>query len=141
MKYAIINLAIIATTILILVSSCFNENDIKYQRYFADGSELYKIHCQNCHMQDGKGLQALIPPLTDTAFIKENRKKLPCYIAYGLKDSIMVHGKVYNEIMPPEKHLAPIDIAKVLTFISNSYGNKQGIYEVTEVNRNLNICP
>lgn len=126
--------------IALLMSACVDENDIKYQRYYADGSQLYKTHCQNCHMDDGKGLASLIPPLNDTTYLKNNRKKLPCFVVYGLKDSIVINGIDYQGIMPAEKHLAAIDLAKVLTYITNSFGNKQGIYDVTEVEENVKDC-
>ena len=125
---------------MILISAC-SEEDIKYQRYYADGSQIYKVHCENCHMKDGSGLVNIIPPLTDTAFLSKNRNQLTCYIAYGLSDTIIVNDVEYSGVMPAEKHLAAIDIAKVLTYITNSFGNKQGIYDVTEVQNNLNkVC-
>lgn len=124
----------------IFISAC-SEEDINYQRYYADGSQIYKVHCENCHMKDGSGLVNIIPPLTDTTFLRKNRQQLACYIAYGLSDTITVNNVEYNGVMPAEKHLAAIDIAKVLTYITNSFGNKQGIYDVTEVQNNLNkVC-
>jgi mono/diheme cytochrome c family protein len=113
---------------------------VKYQRYYADGSQVYKVHCQNCHMADGKGLAQLIPPLTDSLYLIKNREKLVCFIVYGLNDSIKINGIVYDGKMPAEKHLAAIDLAKVLTYITNSFGNQQGIYDVKEVEKNLNNC-
>ena len=121
------------------ISSCGEEN-IKYQRYYADGSQLYKIHCQNCHMSKGEGLAELIPPLTDSTFLRKNREKLVCYVNYGLNDSIKINGVDYQGQMPAEKHLAPIDLAKTLTYITNSFGNNQGIYDVVEVQKNLTNC-
>jgi hypothetical protein len=91
-------------------------------------------------MDDGQGLAALIPPLTDTVFLKNNREKLACFIVFGLKDSIVINGKTFDGVMPAEKHLAPIDLAKLLTYVTNSFGNKQGIYEVAEVEKNLQKC-
>lgn len=123
----------------ILISSC-SEDEIKYHRYFADGSQLYKTHCENCHMKDGKGLANIIPPLTDSVFLKNKRSELACYISYGLNDTIVVNGEVYDSPMPAEKHLTAIDIAKVLTYITNSFGNKQGIFELKEVETNISNC-
>jgi mono/diheme cytochrome c family protein len=134
-------IALFSTLIITtIVSSCVNENSIKYQRYYSDGAQLYKIHCGNCHMDDGKGLAALIPPLNDSTFLKNNRKNIPCIVVYGLSDSIKINGKDYQNVMPAEKHLAAIDLAKVLTYITNSFGNNQGIYDVTEVEKNLTDC-
>jgi len=128
------------TVISIIMSACGDENSIKYQRYYADGSQIYKVHCANCHMDDGKGLAALIPPLTDTIYLRKNRDKLACFIVYGLQDTIIVNNQEYQGKMPAEKHLAAIDLAKVLTYITNSFGNQQGIYDVTEVEANLKNC-
>ncbi len=140
MRRAILLITFTAFVLTIFLNACVNEANIKYQRYYADGSQLYKTHCANCHMDDGKGLAALIPPLTDTAFLRTNRQKLVCYVVYGLNDSITVNGTVYQGIMPAEKHLAAIDLAKTLTYITNSFGNKQGIYDVTEVEKFLKNC-
>jgi hypothetical protein len=44
----------------------------------------------------------------------------------GLKETIItINGKNYEGAMPAND-LAPIDIAKVLTYIGNSFGNKMG---------------
>lgn len=124
----------------IFISSC-SEEEIKYKRYYSDGLHIYKNRCQSCHMVDGTGLRGIIPPLTDTAFLRKNRKNLACYMAFGLNDTIIVEGITYNTPMPAEKNLAPIDIAKVLTYITNTFGNQQGIYDVTEVEHNMNnVC-
>ncbi len=140
MRKLFIPLFFCALVMVILFNSCADEDSIKYQRYYSDGMQLYKTHCGNCHMDQGEGLAALIPPLTDSIYLKDNREKLPCFIVYGMQDSIVINGISYNEVMPAEKHLAPIDLAKVLTYITNSFGNNQGIYDVTEVDANLRKC-
>ena len=68
------------------------------------------------------------------------RDKLACFVVYGLKDTIVINGIEYQGVMPAEKHLAAIDLAKVLTYVTNSFGNNQGIYDVTEVEKNLRKC-
>ena len=137
-NYIILTVFLIATC-FILLNACSSQ-DVKYQRYYADGSQVYKVHCQNCHMADGKGLAQLIPPLTDSTYLRKNREKLVCFIVYGLNDSIKINGIDYQTQMPAEKHLAAIDLAKILTYITNSFGNQQGIYDVKEVEQNLNKC-
>jgi len=89
-------------------------------------------------MADGTGLRGVIPPLSDTTFLKRNRDKLACIVKYGLDDTIVVNGETYQTPMPAESHLAAIDIAKILTYITNTFGNEQGIYDVTEVEAALN---
>ncbi len=120
-----------------ILSSC-SEEEVKFKRYYADGLEVYKLHCQSCHMQDGTGLPGVIPPLTDTTFLSKNRKQLACIVKYGLDDTIYVHGQMYNTAMPAESHLTAIEIAKVLTYITNTFGNNQGIYDVVETEQYIN---
>lgn len=126
--------------IAILLTSCINEENVKYTRYFTDGAQLYKTHCQNCHNANGEGLAMLIPPLTDTVYLRKNRNQLACIINYGLADTLKIHQKTYNFKMPANPNLAPIDLAKLLTFVTNSFGNQQGIYDVTEIENHLKNC-
>jgi mono/diheme cytochrome c family protein len=124
----------------ILFTACVNEQTVKYTRYFTDGAQLYKTHCQNCHSANGEGLAQLIPPLTDTLFLRKNRAQLACIITYGLANSIKINQQTYNFKMPANPNLAPIDLAKLITYLTNSFGNQQGIYDVTEVENHLQKC-
>lgn len=117
-----------------------NEQKTKYTRYFTDGAQLYKTHCQNCHNANGEGLAQLIPPLTDTSFIATNRSQLACIVSYGIADSLQINGKIYNFKMPAITSLAPIDLAKLLTYVTNSFGNQQGLYDVTEIENHVKNC-
>jgi mono/diheme cytochrome c family protein len=127
-------------TIAIIITACGNEQSIKYTRYYSDGSQLYKDNCENCHNASGDGLALLIPPLTDVDFLTKNRTNLPCIVIYGLNGNITIHQKIYNFKMPSTKKLAPVDVAKLLTYITNSFGNKQGLYDITEVENHLKNC-
>ena len=127
------------TAIVIVAAACQNDSQVEYTRYFTAGAEIYKAHCQNCHGEHGEGLASLIPPLTDTAFIKTNLHKIPCYLQNGLKDEIKVHGKTFSGNMPASG-LAPIEIAQVLTYVSNSFGNKAGFTDNTSVAKDLSAC-
>ncbi|RKD13820.1 copper oxidase [Pelobium manganitolerans] len=137
-KYVLLSIGL--TVLVAIFFSACSEESIKYQRYYSDGLNLYKTHCGNCHMEDGSGLGKLIPPLTDTIYLKENRDKLACIIVYGLSDSIVINGIGYKEKMPAEKHLAAVDLAKLLTYVTNAFGNNQGLYDISEVEKNLRNC-
>ncbi|QJD97861.1 cytochrome c [Mucilaginibacter robiniae] len=124
---------------LILFFACQNEKQIEFNRYYASGQVVYQTRCQNCHGAKGEGLAALIPPLTDSIYLKSHKDDLACYVQNGLKDSIVVHQKSYSGQMP-SVDLAPVEIAQVLTYIQNSFGNKLGLYNVEQVNNNLTKC-
>ena len=124
----------------IIFNACQTEDELTYARYYVNGKGVYELHCENCHGKEGQGLAGLIPPLSDTAFIKDNRNRLACIIKYGLADTITVNGVVYQGKMPAEAHLPNIDIAQVITYISNSFGNKQGLYDADAVAKDLENC-
>lgn len=123
-----------------LFNACQTKDEINYARYYTGGKALYDTHCVNCHNADGNGLGQLIPPLTDSIFLQKNKTLLACIIKEGIRDSIKVHGKIYNEPMPANHQLTAIDIAKIITYISNSFGNKQGLYDVNNASSDLKNC-
>lgn len=125
--------------IVCLVYSCQSEDQIEYMRYYTAGQDLYKTKCQNCHGAQGEGLAALIPPLTDSVYLRANNNKLACYVQNGLKLPILVKGKAFNGQMPPA-NLTPIEIAQVLTYVKNSFGNSMGLYDVAQANKHLGKC-
>lgn len=140
MRSVIIFLCFTLILFSILSTSCVNEEKVKYTRYFTDGAQLYKTNCQNCHSANGEGLAQLIPPLTDTTYLRKNRSQLACMVTYGLAGEIKINQQSYNFKMPANQNLAPIDLAKLLTFVTNSFGNQQGIYDVTEIEKHLKNC-
>lgn len=131
---------ICSTLLLIFITSCQSESEIYYARYFVNGKGIYEKHCQNCHAAGGAGLGMLIPPLTDTTFLKQNKNRLSCIIKYGQSGKISVNSKIYDGTMPGEDHLSDIEIAAVITYITNSFGNKQVVYDVNDVSKDLKEC-
>ncbi|GGI26062.1 hypothetical protein GCM10008119_20770 [Pedobacter mendelii] len=106
----------------------------------SNGKEVYKSRCQNCHGENGEGLGQLAPPLTDSVFLKTNKNRLACIIKNGANEMIVINGKEYKEKMPPFPELADIDVAQVMVYITNSFGNKQGFVPYTEVSVQLQNC-
>lgn len=127
------------TVLLTAFYSCQTAEQVKQDAYFVNGRDLYIKHCQNCHGAAGEGLGALTPPLTDTVYLKENKQQLACFIKNGLVTPVKVHGQVYEGKMPA-LNLADIDAAQLIVYITNSFGNKQGMYTYEEVARDLKQC-
>ncbi len=105
-----------------------------------EGKRIYKIHCANCHMDDGSGLSALIPPLAQADYLVKNRDKLPCNLRHGLQDTIVVNGKIYAEQMPGVEKLSYIDITNVLNYINTNFGNQNPPYHPEAVRDLLLPC-
>jgi mono/diheme cytochrome c family protein len=124
----------------IIIQSCQNEESLNYKRYYVNGKGLYEKNCQNCHGADGKGLGTLYPPLTDSTFLLSNKKKLAYIIRNGQNEEIIINNIKYQSQMPGNNTLADIDIAQVIVYISNSFGNKQGYYDQALVTKDLASC-
>jgi mono/diheme cytochrome c family protein len=130
----------IGLLLIALAISCQSDEQVEFNRYYSGGSLVYQIHCENCHGAKGEGLQDLIPPLTDSTYLKSNKTLLACYIKNGLKDKIIVNGRTFEDEMPAASDLSPIEIAKVLTYITNSFGNKAGLINLQQVEVDLSKC-
>ncbi|HRI59446.1 MAG TPA: cytochrome c [Saprospiraceae bacterium] len=104
-----------------------------------EGQRLYTKYCANCHMDGGEGLSALIPPLSGNDYLVKNKEKLPCILRYGLKDTIVVNGKMYAEEMPGVARLSDIHITNILNYINNAWGDRQD-YQLEEVQQLLDKC-
>ncbi|MBC7916053.1 MAG: cytochrome c [Pyrinomonadaceae bacterium] len=124
----------------ILMQACQSEQELNYARYYTNGKQVYEQHCQNCHGNQGQGLAKLYPPLTDASFLKINKEKLSCIIKYGLNDTIIINNSSFTGQMPAESHLPDMDIAAVITYITNSFGNKQGLYDVSNAEAHIKAC-
>lgn len=140
MRNKLILVAFLIVVSGIFLNACQSEKDLEYVRYYANGKLIYENRCQNCHSNTGSGLGELIPPLTDRIFLKRNRSNLSCIVKNGLSGPIKILNKEYNEQMPANSELANIEIAEVLTYITNSFGNKQGIFTTGDVEIDLKKC-
>jgi len=124
---------------LVIAASCQNDGQIEFNRFYSNGSVVYQAHCQNCHGAKGEGLQALIPSLTDSIYLKNNKSLLACQLNNGLKGKITILNKEFEGEMPASK-LSPLETAQVLTYVTNSFGNKLGTINTDQVNADLAKC-
>ena len=132
-------IGLIGSLLILLIVSCQNDQQVEFTRYFTGGSLVYQTHCQNCHGTNGEGLQGLIPPLTDSAYLKKNKASLACSIKFGLKGKININNREFEGEMPAND-ISPIEMARVLTYVTNSFGNKGGTISLDMVNADLANC-
>ena len=123
-----------------LLYSCQQAGQLEQDMYYTNGRDLYIKRCQNCHGEHGEGLEDLIPPLTDTLFLKKNKNKLACIIKNGMSEAITVDGRKFKEKMRPNGDLTDIDLAQLIVYITNANGNKQGMYSTEAVAEDLKNC-
>ena len=139
MKILQITSCLLLTVHCLLSISCSQE-DVKLKQYYIDGQALYKLHCANCHQDNGQGLAGLYPPIAGSDFLKDNKNLILCSMRYGLKDTIVVNGKTYRQPMPANTQLQALDVAEIGTYIYNEWGNEKVITDVKSVQKVLEGC-
>jgi len=104
------------------------------QPSFNRGRLLYLAHCTMCHQVTGRGTPGTYPPLVASDWLAANRTTAIRAVVAGLSDRIVVNGQPYHGQMPPAV-LDDQQVADVLTFVVNSWGNAGGRFEAEEVRR------
>lgn len=89
----------------------------------AAGKVLFLGTCSPCHQLEGQGVPNTFPPLARSDYLQSDKSKGVNIVLNGLKGPIKVNGVDYNNVMPPQSHLADEDIANILTYVRNSWGN------------------
>ena len=108
---------------------------------FTLGKSVYERdgHCITCHQGDGKGLTASgFPPLAGAKWVTGDLERLIKVTLNGVYGPINVLGKDYPGQVPmtPFKGLLKDDeIAGVLTYIRNSFGNKASTVSEDQVKK------
>jgi len=96
---------------------------------FNQGRQIYakEGYCGTCHQPDGKGLEASgFPPLSG-AWVTGSDERLIKIALKGLLGPIEVNGKKYPGQVPMTPFaglLKDDEVAAVLTYVRNSFGNK-----------------
>lgn len=127
-------------SVYMVLHSCQSEQAIRTAQYTVNGQKVYTTHCRNCHGVNGEGLGGLYPPLTDSTFLTTHREQLACMVKYGVAGPLEVNGTVFDTEMPPNPTLSPVEIAYVLTYIGNSFGNSMDLFTQEEVQAALVAC-
>jgi nitrite reductase (NO-forming) len=96
------------------------------------GKQVYMQTCFVCHQPTGQGLPGVFPPLAKSDFLMENKTRSIMAVIKGLSGEVVVNGKKYNGVMPPVP-LNDEQIANVLTYVRNSFGNEGDAVTVDEV--------
>lgn len=87
------------------------------------GQTVYNQYCLACHQGDGKGVPGAFPPLNQTKWTEGDESQLITVILNGMQGPIEVKGESYNNVMPQHAFLSDEDIAAVLTYVRQSFGN------------------
>ena len=102
---------------------------IQYER----GRGVYGQTCFVCHQPNGQGVPGQIPPLAHSDLLMSDRVGAIRGVIQGRSGEVTVNGKKYNGIMIPFPQLSDQQIADVLTYVRNSWGNSGNAIGASEV--------
>lgn len=107
------------------------DTEIKY----AEGKAVYQQYCVTCHQSTGSGVPNLNPPLKQTEFVLGDKETLVGIVLNGSSEGLEINGQVYSNNMPPFNYLKDEEIADVLSYIRNNFGNEADPVTVSEVEK------
>jgi len=91
------------------------------------GKRLFTANCVACHQATGQGVAGQFPTLVGSEWVLtegwHGDNHLVQILLHGLQGPIQVKGDTYNGAMPPWKQLKDDQIASILTYIRNEWGN------------------
>jgi mono/diheme cytochrome c family protein len=104
--------------------SKINKDKIAEQNLQMPGKEIYADFCVQCHSANGKGDGKNFPPLDGSDWLTKKRSQSIHAVKFGQSGEIVVNKIKFNNTMPP-MGLSNKEVADVMNYIMNSWGNKQ----------------
>jgi nitrite reductase (NO-forming) len=88
------------------------------------GEAVFRGTCSTCHQLDGRGIPGVFPPLASSDYLMADKPRSIRVVLAGLSGPVEVNGTKFDGVMPPLANLTDHEIADVLSFVRNSFGNK-----------------
>ncbi|MGI4752056.1 MAG: c-type cytochrome [Janthinobacterium lividum] len=100
------------------------ESGIVEKASIANGLIVFTQNCVSCHQADGGGVPHMNPPLIKTPWVLGDQTRLIKIVLNGFKEDVEINGDNYSNVMPAFNYLKDQEIADVLTYVRNNFGNK-----------------
>ena len=75
------------------------------------------------------------PPLAGSDFLMADKQRSIGIVLDGLNGKVAVNGNTFNSVMPPMSQLNDDELANILTFVRNSWGNSGEAVSADEVKK------
>ncbi|MEI6712216.1 MAG: PVC-type heme-binding CxxCH protein [Verrucomicrobiota bacterium] len=110
------------------------------KKQYLAGQEIYfrEGHCVTCHQPNGAGLDPAFPSLVKSPWVTDDTDRLIKIALYGLMGPMEVGGKKYDGQVPMTPFggmLKDDELASVLTFVRNSFGNQAEPIQAAQVKK------
>jgi mono/diheme cytochrome c family protein len=86
------------------------------------GQQLYARHCLSCHQSDGYGVPNMQPAIKGGTWVKGDPKALALFVLTGGFDSAGRKDAASHNVMPAFRQLSDDDLAAILTYIREKFG-------------------
>ena len=96
------------------------------------GERAFTANCMACHQTTGLGIPAAFPPLAGSDYLMADKERSIRIVLEGLTGPVVVNGAKFDSVMPL-LNLSDDDVANVLTYVRNSWGNKGEMVHLAEV--------
>ncbi|MGV3660342.1 MAG: c-type cytochrome [Prosthecobacter sp.] len=112
--------------------------DAAAKKQFVAGQEVYNREglCMTCHRGDGGGLPPAFPSIASSPWVTEDKERLIKLVLFGLMGPLEVNGKKFDGQVPMTPFAGMLkdeEVANVLTFVRNHFGNKADAVSAAEV--------
>jgi len=121
------------SVLLMALTKTGSSNQNKLAASIERGKKVYAERCLTCHQADGGGVQNMNPPLTKTKWVLGDKIQLIQIVLKGLSTGVEIDGDSYHNVMASHADLTDLQIADVLTYVRNSFGNKAKTVTEAEV--------
>jgi len=97
------------------------------------GEARFTGTCSVCHQANGQGVPAVFPPLAGSDYLMADKSRAIDIVLNGLSGQVTVNNSMFNSVMPPMSQLNDDELANILTFVRNSWGNSGEAVSAAEV--------
>lgn len=112
----------ISFIVLLFIAGC--DDDSISRATMDNGKKIYNTYCLGCHMEDAMGVPRLNPPLAGSELLVNDQGKSIRIVLRGSEELKSASDSEYKNTMAALNSLSDQEIADVLTFARNSFGNK-----------------
>ena len=110
------------------------------EEQIAQGKNVFESNCLACHQANGEGIPNAFPPLAKSDFLNADHNRAINILLHGRSGPITVNGKNFDSVMPAIA-LNSGQIANVLTYVINSFGNNGGQVTPAQVDKQRKVTP
>jgi len=129
------NLRVAATVLALAVAGCAASPAGSPSSAGASpaGQRLYSNYCLSCHQAGGGGVPNMQPAIVGGTWVKGDPRALALFVMTGGFDSAQRKDGASENTMPAFRQLSDDDLASILTYIRDRFGDGASAVSPAEV--------